>query len=200
MAPYYRKYSRSAKGKATQSRRQKTEKRKISTARHKRSEKFALTTEKYQPRKKELRKRDYIRIHSDIGLNLEHGLGVKISQMVKRVRKDSETVMSYSEFEDSNDLCAHLASTFEPGMTFENFGKHAKDGPKVWNVGHRIARSLYDNNNPVDIRRCWSKKNLFAQWAAENISLGTKLPSTEILLGIVDVWPIAWNGLLPIMD
>ena len=174
-----------------------TEKRRQSQAKYKQSEKHALNQAKYAPRKKELHARDYERIHSDVGLNLEHGIGVKIGQMIKGSRIESMTIMQYSEFADAEDIKVHLQSTFDVGMTLDNFGKHIRGGPRVWNVGHRIARFHYDANCLEDVKRCWSKANLFAQWADENIKLKVQFPHEEALLKLRAYWPTAWNGQLP---
>lgn len=197
MQVHISKYSKTSKGKATRALHQKTEKRKISKSRHKTTELYAKTKAAYVPRKKELRAIEYERIHSDPGLNLAHGIGAKIGQMLKGLRDESKTVMSYTEFSSRDDMMAHLKSTFDTGMSFSNFGKHLVDGPPVWNVGHRIARFHYDANNPEDVRRCWMKQNLFAQWAKENIQAKVKFPEEAELMQLKSGWPTAWKDKLP---
>lgn len=190
-------YVRTDAGKQTQARHQQTDKRKISKARHKTTERYAETVEAYAPRKKELRDAEYERIHSDPGLNLMHGIGCKIGQMLNGARIESKTVMEHSEFANAEDVKAHLITTFTGGMSLENQGKHRVGGPRVWNVGHRIARFHYDASKPEDVRRCWMKQNLFAQWAAENLSEKVKFPKESKLLALRDSWPTAWNDELP---
>tara|TARA_Y100000389_G_scaffold159803_1_gene161746 strand:- start:1544 stop:2359 length:816 start_codon:yes stop_codon:yes gene_type:complete len=194
---FWSAFNKSPAAKAAQSRYQKTEKRKISTARHKASPKHAATLEAYAPRKKLVRAAEYKRVHEDVGRHLEHALVVKIGKMAKGVRKKSATVMSHTDFVDANDVRNHLASTFESGMSFDNFGKAKRGGPRVWNVGHRIARFHYDAGNEEDIRRCWRKDNLFAQWADENLSLHAKFPQVDKLIELCSSWPVAWNNQLP---
>jgi len=194
---YVGAYGKTDKGKANQSRHQQTEKRKISKAKHKATEQYAKTETAYAPRKKELRDIDYERIHSDPGLNLEHGIGVKIGQMLKGTRGESETIKSYTEFASRDDMLAHLKSTFDTGMSFDNFGKHRVGGPRVWNVGHRIARFHFDANIPEDVRRCWMKQNLFAQWAQENLAAKVKFPDEDELMQLRASWPTSWNDVLP---
>lgn len=197
MVGYVGKYMKGSNGKKTMEKYQKTEKRKITKARHKQTERYAMTSAAYKPRKKELHSLEYERIHSDPGLHLEHAIGVKIGKMIKGIRRESEAVMSYTSFESREDMIQHLKSTFEEGMSFENYGKHRVGGPNVWNVGHRIARFHFDANDPEDVRRCWRKENLFAQWAEENLKAKVEFPSESKLLELRCCWPTSWNDRLP---
>lgn len=199
MNAHFAKYSKTNKGKATQARHQQTEKRKISKAKHKMTEKFAQTTAAYRSsdQRHELRAAEYERVHSDHGRHVEHGIGVKVGKMITGYRQSSETVMSYTQFTSRDDMLAHFESTFDDGMSFNNYGKHLVDGPRVWNVGHRIARFHFDANNPEDVKRCWMKQNLFAQWGKENIEAKVKLPAESELMQLRSSWPTAWNNMLP---
>ena len=176
---------------------QASDKRKVSKARHKASERFKQTEAKYEPRKKQLRKLEYQRIHGDPGKHLEHAIVCKIGKMTKCIRKKSATVSSYTEFEDTDDLKGHLESLFEPWMTFQNFGKHRREGERKWNIGHRIARFHYDPSVEEDVRRCWMKTNLFPQDAKANISAKVKFPDQDELLSLRQCWPTNWKDELP---
>jgi len=102
----------------------------------------------------------------------------------------SRVVFKYTQFKSGASVRRHFEDQFgASGMSWSNYGW----GPDKWNVGHRIARAQYDESNPEDFRRCWSKKNLFPQWWSENMLLGTKLPSSEVLAELADVHPIAWG-------
>ena len=92
-------------------------------ARHKATQKYQDTKDAYEPRKKELRKIDYERIHSSLGSHLQHGIGVKISAMVSGRRSSrSGTLVRYTDFRDNDDLLEHFESMFEEGMTLDNYG------------------------------------------------------------------------------
>jgi hypothetical protein len=104
--------------------------------------------------------------------------------------------MSMTEFVSRDDLLEHLKNTFQEGMSVDNFGVHRPDEPRRWQVGHRIARAHY-SSDPEDVRRCWKAKNLFAQWGADNLSLGVKIPDDTTLLAIRDCWPLGWEDVLP---
>lgn len=193
------RYNKTAKAKAKSAKHRKTEKSAATRQRHRETERFKQTTDAYRnsDRWKEMRAAEYERTHSDPGRNLEHNIGCKIGKMLNGTRQSSETVMSFTEFEGRDDLMAHIESTFEHGMSFSNFGKHLVNGPIVWNVGHRIARFHFDTSNQEDVRRCWMKQNLFAQWAKENLSAHAKFPDEEELLKLQASWPVAWNNKLP---
>ena len=194
-----KQHSQSEKGRATQARHRKTDKWKATKAKHKQTDKCQETAARYidSGRRAAVRKEEYDRVHSDPGRHLEHAIVVKVGKMINGKRKESETVMSYTEFSSNRDLCDHLESTFEPGMSFANFGKHRGVGPRVWNVGHRIARFHYDANNPEDVRRCWLKQNIFAQWGKENLSTHAAFPDESTLIALQTSWPVAWNDVLP---
>lgn len=193
------KYNKTEKSKSRLAKHRKGDKWKATRARHKETDRFKETAEAYRSsdRWKEVRAAQYERVHGDPGRHMEHYIGITMGRMLKGMRSSSETVMSYSEFNDAEDLRAHFESQFQSWMTWENHGKASKDGVKKWNVGHKIARALYDANNEEDVRRCWSKKNLFPQDANENVALHTKLPAEDVLNQMKECWPVGWGGVVP---
>jgi hypothetical protein len=193
------KYNNTEKSKSRLAKHRKGDKWKATRARHKETDRFKETAEAYRSsdRWKEVRAAQYERVHGDPGRHMEHYIGITMGRMLKGMRSSSETVMSYSEFNDAEDLRAHFESQFQSWMTWENHGKASKDGVKKWNVGHKIARALYDANNEEDVRRCWSKKNLFPQDANENVALHTKLPAEDVLNQMKECWPVGWGGVVP---
>lgn len=60
------------------------------------------------------------------------------------------------------ELKAHLESQFEPGMTWDNYGK--------WHIDHIIPDSNfnYDNMDHVGFLASWSLSNLRPLWAIDN--------------------------------
>lgn len=122
----------------------------------------------------------------NLGDRIRHGLNYILSGS----RSTANTVFKWTQFKSGVATKRHFQDQFgTSGMSWSNYGW----GSDKWNVGHRIARAQYDENNPEDFRRCWSKKNLFPQWQTENMLLGTALPSSEVLAGLADVHPIAWG-------
>ena len=132
--------------------------------------------------------RQHIKRKNDPGVHLGDVIQGKLVKMLRGTNQSS-TISKWTEFDSHNDIKRHFENQFEDGMSWTNYGS----GNDKWNIGHRIARAQYDHSNPEDVRRCWSKKNLFPQWQTENLSLGAKLPSSKVLAGLADVHPIAWS-------
>lgn len=78
-------------------------------------------------------------------------------------------------------------------MSYSNHG----NGKNKWNIGHRIARAMYNHNLDEDVRRCWNSNNLFPQWWRSNLDASVKLPSDEELIRLRAYWPTSWNDQLP---
>tara|TARA_B100000963_G_scaffold321871_1_gene305520 strand:+ start:981 stop:1592 length:612 start_codon:yes stop_codon:yes gene_type:complete len=122
----------------------------------------------------------------NLGDRIRHGL----VRILNGSTTGSRVVFKYTQFKSGAVVRRHFERQFgTSGMSWRNYGW----GSDKWNVGHRIARAQYDESNAADFRRCWSKKNLFPQWQNENMLLGTKLPSSEVLAELSDVHPIAWS-------
>ena len=132
--------------------------------------------------------RSYIKRMADPGLHIGDRIRQKLVKMLHGSGQSS-TVSTWTEFDLPKDIQEHFEGQFATGMSWDNYGH----GDDKWNIGHRIARALYDQSNPEDVRRCWSKKNLFPQWQPENLSLGTTLPPPDVLAELADVHPIAWS-------
>lgn len=66
-------------------------------------------------------------------------------------------------------LRAHLEALFQPGMTWENYGR-------VWHVDHIKPCSLFDFTNPDEVAACFALSNLQPLWAAENIRKSDTYP------------------------
>lgn len=194
MVKYVSKYGKSAKGKKTKQRYWASPLAAVTRERHRSTELFAETTAKYRnsSRRKELRQEEYDRIHNDPGRHLEHAIGSVIARMLKGSRNTSKKLKKNIGISSAEELTTHFKSTFQPGMTMENHGKHVIGQPRRWNIGHRIARDHYDPNNEEDMRRCWNLDNLFAQWGDENIRAKTRLPEESELLKLKHCWPTAW--------
>lgn len=200
MSKYQSKYLRTAKGKAKMKRSNASEAYVRSKAKHKASEKCTKTTAAYRASDhyKKLRAAEYKRTHSDPGRHLEHAVGVVMGHMLDGKRDTSRKVLDASGFSNGEELWAHLESTFDEGMTFENHGRYVKGGPPVWHIGHRIARWHFDpTTHPEDMKRCWSPANLFAQWGIDNLKAKVRFPKEEELLHLKECWPTAWGSELP---
>ena len=200
MLGYQAKYLGTAKGKAKTKRSNASEAQALSKAKYRASEKYVETTATYRAsdHRKKLRAAEYKRTHSDPGRHLEHAVGVVMGHMLDDKRDASVKVLDASGFKNREELRAHLESTFEEGMTFENHGRYVKGGPPVWHIGHRIARWHFDPKTyPEDMKRCWSRANLFSQWGIDNLKAKVRFPKEEELLCLKECWPTAWGSELP---
>jgi hypothetical protein len=85
----------------------------------------------------------------------------------KKAGRKWETLVGYTV----DQLMKHLEKLFQPGMTFENYGK---DG---WHIDHKIPKSAHNYTSPehIDFKRCWALKNLQPLWAPDNLSKSDKL-------------------------
>ena len=129
------------------------------------------------------------------------------SKIRKKIRKmccdngiDSMSAMEATGCASTAELRAHFEATFEPWMTWTNYGTHKAGGNSgTWQIGHRLAKAFYDDSNSADIKRCWNTTNLFAQDADENHALSVTMPDDAVLerLRALDLLPCAWNGIVP---
>jgi hypothetical protein len=66
-----------------------------------------------------------------------------------------------------------------------------------WQLDHRIPQEAYDFNNPEDVLRCWSPKNVHALSPADNNAKSWKLLDHYLMEAGAENFPVAWNGQLP---
>ena len=74
-----------------------------------------------------------------------------------------------------DELIAHLASKFKPGMTMENQGSY-------WHVDHIMPCAAFDHNIPAQVKQCWHYTNLQPLEAKENMSKGCKITEPQMSL------------------
>ena len=96
---------------------------------------------------------------------------------------------SYTEFANAEDFVAHMKSRLRENMTLENHGS-------VWHVEHRIAKCWY-SGDPEDVRRCWSKANIDAEFGEENLKKNCKIIDSLCLEVGQEYWPLSWNSKIP---
>lgn len=129
---------------------------------------------------------------------LSSRLSQALSRMVAGKHQNPVSLPSLGVFVDNSDAQAHFVSTFEPWMTMENQGEYRSgdDYNVKWNIGHRLPRSIFDSANIEDVRRCWSRENLFAQCARANVENWKLLTHTDAeLLALQALWPTAAKDL-----
>lgn len=163
-----------------------------SKLRYRQSESGAETIRKWdasapgRASKKRRNANSYKRLMADPATRLWERIRIKLHKMLKKQVCSSSTVSKWSNFMDSDSVILHFGFMLSGEMTMQNYGTK-------WHIGHRIARSMYDAQNPVDIKRCWNAQNLFPQLADENLQCGVNLPSDLALLE--SIWPTSWSSL-----
>ena len=104
----------------------------------------------------------------------------------------SRTLKELGTLSTNKAVKKHLESTFELWMNWANHGtlRHTDGYKAKWNIGHRIPCAVYSINDFGDARKCFDKRNLFAQDAKENIELRDRLALTNReLLKLKPIWP-----------
>lgn len=90
------------------------------------------------------------------------------------------------------EFVAHLELHWDEGMSWDNYGYRCGDYKTGWDVDHTIPKSAYDHLDPEDVCRAWDLRNLKPMWHATN------LQKTNRLWGWRDVpselWPKCWSG------
>jgi hypothetical protein len=74
------------------------------------------------------------------------------------------------------DLRSYLENLFQPGMTWDNYGKYG------WHIDHIIPLSYFDFNDPEQQKRAWHYTNLRPMWAIDNIKKGNKIFEVQLVL------------------
>jgi len=67
------------------------------------------------------------------------------------------------------ELKSHLENLFQPGMSWENYGK--------WEIDHIIPKCFFKfkTTKDVEFKYCWSLNNLQPLWKKDNRSKYTKI-------------------------
>lgn len=105
--------------------------------------------------------------------------------VLKGIRKGSKSarktfsILGYTV----EELMAHLECQFQPGMTWDNYGRGG------WHIDHRIPLAAHNYETPDDIyfKKAWALGNLQPMWEPDNIRKGARLsapfqPSLAIAL------------------
>ena len=172
-AGYMKAYQQSEAGKASQKRTNGSEKGKM------RQKKYAKT---------EKAKRCNKRANDKISARLSSSL----YKMVRGTHNQPVTFVKLGIFSSNDDAEAHFVSTFEPWMTMQNLGayRNGDEYGSKWNIGHRIPRVWYGVDDNAELKKCWSKSNLYAQCARENVETVDSIKLTKIQwLALKGIWP-----------
>lgn len=125
-------------------------------------------TEKYRKQRKiterNKRKNSSYKLYSNISRHIRKSLKNK---NIYKNNRQWEILLGYTVYELKN----HLEKLFQPGMTWDNYGK--------WHIDHIVPRSFFEFTSIEDteFKYCWSLDNLQPLWSAENITKSNKILS-----------------------
>ena len=88
----------------------------------------------------------------------------QVYSFLKRLRNDKKKRTQEYLGYTIQDLMIHLESTFQDGMTWDNYGE--------WHVDHIIPKTKFDENQ---VRECFALTNLQALWMVDNIKKSNKI-------------------------
>ena len=191
-------YATSDKGKATINR---------NAAKYRKSEKGTAYRHEYEKREKRLiyksefwtsakgkaySKKRYV----EFGVWLR--LTSSLHSMVTGTHPHPVTFPNMGIFEDNSAAQAHFESTFDTWMNWKNQGKLHKDTLRntIWQIGHRIPKIWYRHDDVDESNKAWSRTNLFAQCAVENIKAGDRnILSKAQWIALKSIWPKQCDGM-----
>ena len=111
---------------------------------------------------------------TNIVARIRHSLASRLTQAVRRKYGRTINIIGCP----IEDLKIYLESKFEPGMTWENYGR----GDGRWHIDHIIPCALFDLSKPEHQYRCFHFSNLQPLWGIENLTKGKKTSEPQLRL------------------
>jgi hypothetical protein len=100
------------------------------------------------------------------GRKICHNLRARQAQALKKNFKTGSSIRDLGCSIES--LRLHLEAQFQPGMTWENYGR----GKDKWNVDHIEPLVMFNLKDPEQIKIAFHYSNLQPLWQTENCSWG----------------------------
>ena len=104
-----------------------------------------------------------LRYATNAAIRLASNMGSSIYQTLRGTKqgKKWQHILGYTV----DELKAHLQQRFEPGMTWDNYGK-------IWHIDHIVPRSFFRFKDVTDseFRYCWSPDNLMPRFATTKVA------------------------------
>ena len=121
-------------------------------------------------------KRHYEKMKTKPAFRLKVAVRAAISAKIRRAsksRRGSFPLLGYTVV----DLMQHLEAKFQPGMSWENYGRFG------WHIDHirPLASFSYDTPDDPGFKQAWALSNLQPLWAIDNWRKGAKwaLPDAD---------------------
>lgn len=101
-------------------------------------------------------------------LRLGHGVTGAIGTSLhgNKAGRHWESLVGYT----LEDLMHYLKARFQPGMTWQNYGRFG------WHIDHvkPIASFSFESPDDPQFKECWALSNLQPMWAHDNLQKGTR--------------------------
>lgn len=115
--------------------------------------------------------RRYVSLSTPEQRRVKHNMKTLLSVKIKRRNISKEYKHTFDVLGYTLDqLISHLESQFQPGMTWDNYGR---DG---WHIDHIKPDSWfnYSSLNDEEFKSSWSLNNLKPMWAEDNLKKGAR--------------------------
>lgn len=109
------------------------------------------------------------RYENDLNFRMLRVIRSRLNSAIKNCAKTGSAVSSLGC--SIEELKSHLAEMFQPGMSWDNWGK----GDGKWNIDHIIPLSSFDLSNPDEFNKACNYKNLQPLWEFDNLSKKDRL-------------------------
>lgn len=118
------------------------------------------------------KQREYVRkrlLSPKVRLSFNTSKAIRDSLFGAKIGRKWESLVNYTV----DDLRAHLERLFQPGMTWENYGRYG------WHVDHIVPLAVHNFETPddIDFQKAWALSNLQPLWAHDNLSKKDTLTS-----------------------
>jgi hypothetical protein len=121
--------------------------------------------------KKIVRDKEYRRhkMKTDINYKLRQNLRKRLCKAIKNNQKKGSAIGDLGC--SIEELKKHLEAQFQPGMSWDNYGK--------WHVDHIKPLVSFDLTNHEELKRACHYSNLQPLWAKDNLGKGDKIERNE---------------------
>jgi hypothetical protein len=181
-----KEYKQSEAGKEADKRYNQSEAGKEADKRYREGDAGQETAKRFAANRKDRRR-------ASTAMQMDGTIQCASNKLISGRTKTSPTFVERTGFASESAFLAAVEATFQPGMAFANHGP-------VWELDHKIPREAYDFDDPEDVRRCWSPKNVHALTRSANAEKSWKLVDQYIFEAGVECLPVAWNDRLPDAD